>query len=150
MIDVKVQAEPLALEPAQAEVADHAVGAVVSFIGYCRDENGALAALELEHYAGMAEASLEDLARQAAERWPLSAVQVQHRYGRITPGEAIVQVVTASAHRRAAFEAADFMMDYLKTNAPFWKKEHPAHAGEAAKWVDAKPQDDADAARWQA
>jgi molybdopterin synthase catalytic subunit len=116
------------------------VGAVVTFSGICRDERGTLTALELEHYPGMAE--------QAIERWPLAGLTAIHRHGKIRPGENIVLVVAASKHRRAAFEAAEFLMDYLKSRAPFWKKEHRA-GGTEGGWVDAKETDDAAAARWK-
>lgn len=125
------------------------VGALVSFTGLCRDEAGTLAALELEHYPGMAEAELERIAGEALTRWPLTGLTVVHRHGKIRPGEQIVLVVAASAHRRAAFEAADFLMDFLKTQAPFWKKEHFL-SGESETWVAAKADDDADAGRWSA
>lgn len=124
------------------------VGAVVTFSGICRDEEGTLAALELEHYPGMAEAEILRIAREAAERWPLAGLTAIHRYGRIKPGENIVLVAAASKHRRAAFEAADFLMDYLKSRAPFWKKEHRADGAEGA-WVDAKETDEQAAARWK-
>lgn len=123
------------------------VGALVSFVGLCRDEAGTLSALELEHYPGMAEAELSRIAKEAIDRWPLTGLTVIHRYGKIAPGENIVLVIAASAHRRAAFEAADFLMDYLKTRAPFWKKEHLV-SGENSSWVEAKAGDDDDAARW--
>ena len=123
------------------------IGAVVTFTGICRDHEAGhgVAALTLEHYAGMAE---EEIARHVAEaerRWPLLGVTVIHRYGRLVPGDNIVLVVTASAHRAAAFAAADFLMDYLKTRAPFWKQEE--RAGGTA-WVDAKDADDTAAERW--
>ena len=124
------------------------VGAVVTFSGICRDEEGTLTALELEHYPGMAEAEILRIAREAAERWPLAGLTAIHRYGRIKPGENIVLVAAASKHRRAAFEAADFLMDYLKSRAPFWKKEHRADGAEGA-WVDAKETDEQAAARWK-
>ncbi|MCB1472696.1 MAG: molybdenum cofactor biosynthesis protein MoaE [Rhodobiaceae bacterium] len=123
------------------------VGAVVTFTGLCRDEGGTLAALELEHYPGMAEAEIARVAAQAESRWPLMGLTAIHRFGRIAPGEPIVLVVTASAHRSAAFEAAEFLMDYLKTRAPFWKKEHHAD-GAQGDWVSAKDADDAAMARW--
>jgi len=123
------------------------VGAVVAFTGLCRDEGGALAALELEHYPGMAEAAIARIAAQAAERWPLSGLTCIHRYGLIRPGEPIVIVLAASAHRQAAFEAASFLMDFLKTQAPFWKKEHRVD-GTSGDWVEAKDADDQAAARW--
>ncbi|HEY6633262.1 MAG TPA: molybdenum cofactor biosynthesis protein MoaE [Rhizobiaceae bacterium] len=124
------------------------VGAVVTFSGICRDEEGTLAALELEHYPGMAEAEILRIAREAAERWPLAGLTAIHRYGKIKPGENIVLVAAASKHRRAAFEAADFLMDYLKSRAPFWKKEHRADGAEGG-WVDAKETDEDAAARWR-
>ena len=123
------------------------VGAVVTFTGLCRDEGGRLAALELEHYPGMAEAEVLRVAEEAARRWPLDGVTVVHRFGRIRPGENIVLVATASAHRRAAFEAAAFLMDFLKTRAPFWKREHLAD-GTVGEWVEARGEDDAAAERW--
>ena len=97
------------------------IGAVVTFSGLCRDEGGRLTALELEHYAGMAEAEIARIAGEAVQRWPLAALTVIHRHGLIRPGENIVLVVAASPHRQVAFEAASFMMDYLKSRAPFWK-----------------------------
>jgi molybdopterin synthase catalytic subunit len=124
------------------------VGAIVTFSGICRDEGGTLAALELEHYPGMAEAEIDRIAREAATRWPVTAITVIHRHGRIAPGDNIVLVVTASSHRQAAFEAASFLMDFLKTQAPFWKKEHAA-SGAADTWVAAKADDDAAAERWR-
>ena len=124
------------------------VGAVVTFSGICRDEQGSLTALELEHYPGMAEAEIMRIAKQAAERWPLAGLTAIHRYGKIRPGENIVLVVAASKHRRAAFEAADFLMDYLKSRAPFWKKEHRSDGSEGG-WVDAKETDEAAAGRWK-
>ena len=123
------------------------IGAVVTFSGICRGGEGgdAIAALTLEHYPGMAEAEIGRHAEEALQRWPLTGLTVIHRYGRIVPGENIVLVVTASSHRDAAFEAAEFLMDYLKTKAPFWKREEGA-GGSA--WVDAAAHDDAAAARW--
>jgi molybdopterin synthase catalytic subunit len=123
------------------------VGAVVTFSGICRDEGGRLAGLELEHYPGMAESEIGAIAREAAGRWPLAAITVIHRHGRIAPGENIVLVVTASTHREAAFEAANFLMDFLKTRAPFWKKEH-LRSSVAGSWVEAKEADDDAASRW--
>jgi molybdopterin synthase catalytic subunit len=123
------------------------IGAVVSFSGICRgnDDGKTLAALTLEHYPGMAEAEIERHAATAMSRWPLTGLTVIHRVGRIVPGENIVLVVTASAHRQAAFEAAEFLMDYLKANAPFWKREESA---DGTSWVEARQHDDAAAARW--
>lgn len=123
------------------------VGAVVTFIGICRDHEGGrgVTAMTLEHYPGMAE---EEIARHVADaqaRWPLLGVTVIHRYGRMLPGDNIVLVATASAHREAAFEAASFLMDYLKTRAPFWKLEERP---DGQDWVAAKDADDTAAARW--
>ncbi len=123
------------------------VGAVVTFTGLCRDEGGRLEALELEHYPGMAEAEIGRIAGEAAERWPLTGLTVIHRFGRIAPGDNIVLVVAAASHRRTAFEAADFLMDFLKSRAPFWKKEHAA--GQAEQWVDATAKDQEDMQRWR-
>jgi molybdopterin synthase catalytic subunit len=123
------------------------VGAVVNFIGLCRDEAGALSALELEHYPGMAKAEIARIANEALERWNLLGLTAIHRFGKMAPGDNIVLVVAASTHRQAAFEAASFLMDYLKSRAPFWKKEHRAD-GSAGDWVDAKEEDDEAAARW--
>ena len=123
------------------------IGAVVTFSGICRDSEGAekIAALTLEHYPDMAEAEIGRHAETAMARWPLTGLTVIHRVGRITPGENIVLVLTASAHRQAAFEAAEFLMDYLKTNAPFWKSEESA---KGKSWIEARAHDDAAAARW--
>jgi molybdopterin synthase catalytic subunit len=123
------------------------VGAVVSFSGVCRgsEDDQTVSALTLEHYPGMAEAEIARHAETAMSRWPLTGLTVIHRVGRISPGENIVLVLTASRHRQAAFQAAEFLMDYLKANAPFWKREETA-AGTA--WVDARSHDDAAAARW--
>ena len=123
------------------------IGAVVTFTGICRgDDSGkAIAALTLEHYPGMAEAEIARHADTAVSRWPLTALTIIHRVGRIVPGDNIVLVVTASVHRQAAFAAAEFLMDYLKAHAPFWKREENA-SGSA--WVDAREHDDAAADRW--
>jgi len=123
------------------------IGAVVSFSGICRGSEGTekIAALTLEHYPGMAEAEIKRHADEAMSRWPLDGLTVIHRFGRIQPGENIVLVVTASQHRQAAFHAAEFLMDYLKTGAPFWKREESA---DGANWVEAREHDDAAAARW--
>ncbi len=147
---VSIQAEPFDAAGEIARItADHAgrTGAVVTFAGLCRDEAGRLLALELEHYPGMAEAEIQRVADEAAARWPLQAVRVIHRHGRVVPGDGIVLVVTASSHRVAAFEAASFLMDYLKTRAPFWKREHLVD-GTVGGWVEATQADDAAADRW--
>jgi len=146
---VRLQREPFdaAAEAAKIARGRSDVGALVTFTGVCRGtENGEpIAALTLEHYPGMAESEIERHAAEAAERWPLLGATIIHRYGRIVPGEDIVLVVTASSHREAAFAAAEFLMDYLKTRAPFWKQVEKA---DGAKWVDAKATDDAAAGRW--
>ncbi len=124
------------------------VGAIVSFTGVCRGEDGRLAALELEHYPGMAEAEIGRIAGEAAGRWPLSGVTVIHRFGTIAAGENIVLVVTASTHRQAAFDAASFLMDFMKSRAPFWKKEHLA-ADREGGWVAARETDETATRRWR-
>ncbi|MBY0338474.1 MAG: molybdenum cofactor biosynthesis protein MoaE [Acetobacteraceae bacterium] len=120
------------------------IGAVASFIGICRADDG-LSAMVLEHYPGMTERALERIAAEAEARWPLTGCTVIHRHGRLEPGAPIVLVLTASAHRQAAFESCAFLMDWLKTKAPFWKREE---AADGARWVEAKAEDDAAAARW--
>ena len=124
------------------------IGAIVTFSGLCRDEQGRLAALELEHYPGMAEAEITRIANDACARWPLSGLIAIHRYGKIKPGENIVLVVASSAHRQAAFDGAAYLMDFLKTRAPFWKKEH-LKDGTSSDWVSAKDADNVAAERWQ-
>lgn len=147
---VRLQREPF---DASAEAAKLArgrddIGALITFTGICRGtENGEpIAALTLEHYPDMAETEIARHAAEAATRWPLLGVTVIHRYGRIKPGEDIVLVVTASSHREAAFAAAEFLMDYLKTRAPFWKQVETASG---KTWVAAKAADDAAAERWE-
>jgi molybdopterin synthase catalytic subunit len=140
--DFDVAAEIAALSKGRTDI-----GAVVTFSGICRgSENGEpIAALTLEHYPGMAEAEIGRHADEALARWPLQGLTIIHRFGRIPPGENIVLVVTASSHRQAAFEAAEFLMDYLKTSAPFWKREESARG---TNWIEARDRDDAAAARW--
>ena len=123
------------------------IGAVVTFSGICRgsEDGETIAALTLEHYPGMAEAEIMRHAETAMSRWPLMGLTVIHRVGRINPGENIVLVLTASQHRHAAFQAAEFLMDFLKANAPFWKREENAGG---TSWVDARHHDDDAAARW--
>lgn len=124
------------------------IGAVVSFTGLVREMTGqgAISTMELEHYPGMTERALEEIAAEARARWPLQGVRIIHRHGHLDPGDRIVLVLTASRHREAAFEAAAFLMDYLKTRAPFWKKETGPHGG---KWVDARETDNSAAERWR-
>jgi molybdopterin synthase catalytic subunit len=124
------------------------VGAVVTFTGLVRRTSGGqvLATMTLEHYPGMAEQELEHIETEARRRWPIDDALIVHRFGRLVPGERIVLVVTLSAHRRAAFEAAEFLMDYLKTRAPFWKSEEGPGG---SHWVEAKGEDDAATGRWE-
>jgi molybdopterin synthase catalytic subunit len=147
---VRIQREPFDVA-AEAKKLTHGrtdAGAVVTFTGICRaEENGAsIVALTLEYYAGMAEAEIANHVADAAQRWPLIGVTVIHRHGRIAPGEDIMMVATVSSHRAAAFAAAEFLMDYLKTRAPFWKQVELA---DGKLWVEAKAQDDAAAGRWR-
>ena len=147
---VRIQREAfdVAAESAKLTRGRTDVGAVVTFTGICRgDENGKpIAALTLEHYPGMAEQEISRHVEEARSRWPLVGVTVIHRHGRIIPGEDIVLVLTASSHREAAFAAAEFLMDYLKTRAPFWKQ---VEAAGKTTWVEARDTDDRLAARWQ-
>lgn len=121
------------------------IGAVVSFSGLVRGDGG-VSEMMLEHYPGMTQKALEEIEAEARARWPLQGVTIIHRIGSLRPGDRIVFVATASAHRKAAFEAAEFLMDYLKTHAPFWKKETTP---DGSAWVDARDSDDAAAARWR-
>ncbi len=151
---VRLQREPFdaATEAAKLTRGRTDIGAIVTFTGICRgDENGrSLSALTLEHYPDMAEAEIARHVEAAERRWPLLGVTVIHRFGRLVPGEDIVLVVAASSHRQDAFAAAEFLMDYLKTRAPFWKQvEYADGKGDReTKWVDAKQSDDALADRW--
>jgi molybdopterin synthase catalytic subunit len=148
---VRVQREPfdIAAEVALARAARTDIGAIVTFTGTVRDTagGGPIATMTLEHYPGMTEAELERIEAEARARWPLQAATIIHRYGDLAPGDDIVLVVTASAHRHAAFDAAAFLMDFLKSRAPFWKKE--AAAGDKGSWVDARETDDAALSRWR-
>jgi molybdopterin synthase catalytic subunit len=150
---VSIQAEDfeLAAEVERLRAADHRVGAVASFVGTVRehspraDEGQGVALLELEHYPGMTEAAIEAMIDSAHARFDILGARVVHRIGALAPGAQIVLVVVTSAHRGQAFAACEFLIDYLKTQAPFWKKEHTA---EGARWVDARVADDAALARW--
>jgi molybdopterin synthase catalytic subunit len=122
------------------------VGAVATFTGIARAEAGSTAILELEAYPGFTEAQIGKIAEEARRRFALDDLMIRHRVGRIAPGEPIVFVATASKHRRAAFEACDYLMDYLKSRAPFWKKEH---GPDGARWIEPRDQDHADIARWE-
>lgn len=145
---ILVQAEPF---DQAAEIAafgqDHDnVGAVVTFTGIVRNSDaGDLTCMQIEHYPGMTEKALTQIAEQAQSRWELNDVLVIHRHGELRPGDQIMMVATAARHRRAAFEAADFLMDYLKSRAPFWKREMTS---EGAQWVAAKDEDEDALSRW--
>ena len=144
---IRVQAEPFdpAAELAGFPGANKGVGAVVTFSGVVRDDTGDLRHMEIEHYPGMTERAIATIAEEARARWDLIDVLVVHRHGTLAPEEVIMMVATAAGHRKAAFEAAEFLMDYLKSRAPFWKKEVSA-SGET--WVDAKDDDEAALGRW--
>ncbi|TFW32280.1 molybdenum cofactor biosynthesis protein MoaE [Massilia horti] len=149
-MEVRVQAGDFDLgqELARLRAGDARVGGVVSFLGTVRDMNdgAAVAAMELEHYAGMTERALEEIAERASARWPLFSVLIIHRVGPLKPLDQIVLVAVAAAHRGEAFAACEFIIDYLKTDAPFWKKEQTP---QGARWVDARVHDDAAKARWE-
>lgn len=141
--DFDIAAEIAALTEGRADT-----GAVVSFSGLCRDEDGRLSSLELEHYPGMAERAIRAIAEKAVERFSLLGITAIHRFGKIAPGGKIVLVVATASHRQAAFDGASFLMDFLKTDAPFWKKEHLAGGG-MGEWVSAKDADDRAKGRWR-
>ena len=148
---VRVQTEDfdLGAELAALRAGRRDLGALVSFTGLVRDapDGSTVSCLELEHYPAMTERALSAIEAEACARWPLQGSLIIHRVGRLEPGAQIMMVATASAHRQAAFEGAEFLMDYLKSRAPFWKKEHGA-AGQA-QWVDARDSDEQALARWQ-
>ena len=149
-MSVRITETPIdvAAETAALSCERRDVGALVTFSGICRgEEEGApIAALVLEHYPGMAEEEIKRHVEEAKRRWPLLGVRIVHRVGRIEPGETIVFVAASSAHRQAGFAAAEFLMDYLKTRAPFWKKERTPQGD---RWVEARASDDDAAASWQ-
>jgi molybdopterin synthase catalytic subunit len=126
---------------------DRTIGALVSFVGLVRDinEGQSIQAMTLEHYPGMTEKALLEIAQEAQQRWPLQGITIIHRIGDLMPSDQIVLVITASRHRHAAFESADFLMDFLKSKAPFWKKENTP---EGSRWVDARESDEIALARW--
>ena len=144
---VRVQAEPFdyGAECAAFARGRRGVGAVVTFLGLVRDDTGALRRMEIEHYPGMTEKAIAAIVGEAVDRWSLADALVIHRHGRLAPDETIMMVATAARHRRAAFEAAEFLMDYLKSRAPFWKKEIGA---DRTGWVAAKDEDEAALERW--
>ncbi len=148
---VKVQGEDFDVgkELAALTEGNWAIGGMTSFVGLVRDLGGAdaLKAMTLEHYPGMTEKMLREIEAEANERWPLEASLIVHRYGRLEPGDQIVLVATASAHRQAAFDSCAFLIDWLKTKAPFWKLEETLNIG--ARWVEAKQSDDQAVDRWK-
>ena len=148
---IRVQQEPfdISAELRALRNGNHAIGGTAVFAGSVRDLNlgEQVSAMTLEHYPGMTEKALAGIEAEANARWPLDASLIVHRYGRMLPGEDIVLVITCSSHREAAFEACQFLMDWLKTRAPFWKLEEGSEAGKA-KWVDARDSDDSAAVRW--
>lgn len=150
LVDIRIQQEDFdvtsEIDALRGE--NHGIGAIVTFSGLCRDEFGRLSALELEHYPGMAEAEIRTIAENASQRFSLQALTAIHRYGLIKPGENIVLVLAAAPHRQAAFDGANYLMDFLKTRAPFWKKEHLAD-GSPGKWVDARDADEDALTRWR-
>lgn len=149
MIRVQTEDIDVTSELERLRAGGRSVGAIASFIGLMRDINDGddVSVLELEHYAGMTERSLAQIVEQASDRWPIEDATVVHRVGRFEPGDSIVLVAVASRHRGAAFEACEFIMDFLKTRAPFWKKE-TTHDG-ATRWVDARSSDDQAVERWR-
>ena len=147
-IRVQLAAFQPGVELEALHAANAGIGAVVGFVGYVRDYNdgNAVAGMTLEHYPGMTEKVLAGIVEQARARWPLLGVEIVHRVGQLQPGEPIVFVGTASGHRQAAFDACNFIMDYLKTRAPFWKREDTP---EGPRWVDGRASDQAAAQRWE-
>ena len=146
-MQVRVQAEEFdfGAEADRFAAGRHDMGAVVTFTGIVRDTDAQLSVMEIEHYPGMTQRALEKIAAEAMARWSLGDALVIHRYGRIAPGERIMMVATAARHRKDAFEAAEYLIDYLKSRAPFWKKEH---GQDGASWVAAKDEDEGALTRW--
>ena len=146
-MSVRVQSQPFDMGAEVAAFTETAkgAGAVVTFSGLVRDEEGAVATMEIEHYPGMTEKALEKIRAEAMDRWSLTDAIIIHRHGPMTPGDQIMMVATASRHRADAFAAAEFLMDYLKSRAPFWKKESGANGED---WVAAKDEDEAALKRW--
>lgn len=147
---IRVQSEPFdaGAELARLKSGNHDIGGTVMFLGSVRDmsEGRSVSSMTLEHYPGMTEAALAEIDAEAQRRWPLDATLIIHRYGRLDPGDDIVLVIAASSHREAAFEACHFLIDWLKTKAPFWKLEDD---GTQSRWVEAKASDDDAASRWE-
>jgi len=145
LIRIQEQDFDIGAEIAKLKAGRTDIGAIVTFIGTVRDQQGAVTEMALEHYPGMTERELQRIETEACARWPLQASLIVHRTGTLKPGDNIVLVVTASEHRDAAFDAARFLMDYLKTSAPFWKRETGPGG---ARWVEADVKDDAAKVRW--
>ena len=145
MIRVQQEDFDIGAEIARLKAGRSDVGAIVAFVGTVRDQAGAVEDMTLEHYPGMTEAELQRIEAEACARWPLQASLIVHRYGTLKPSENIVLVLTASEHREAAFRAAEFLMDYLKTRAPLWKRES---GPQGSHWVEADARDDAASGRW--
>ncbi len=145
MIRVQQEDFDIGAEIARLKAGRTDIGAIVTFTGTVRDQGGAVTDMTLEHYPAMTEAELSRIEAEARARWPLQASLIVHRYGALKPGDDIVLVATASEHRDAAFDAARFLMDYLKTRAPFWKREDGPHG---ARWVEAEVRDSGAASRW--
>ncbi len=146
-MSVRVQSEPFDMGAVTEAFtsATKGAGAVVTFSGLVRDEEGTLSGMEIEHYPGMTEKALEKIRSEAIERWSLIDALIIHRHGPMQPGDQIMMVATASRHRQDAFQAAEFLMDYLKSRAPFWKKEHGT---DGTSWVAAKDEDEDALSRW--
>ena len=146
-MSVRVQSEPfdMGAEVTAFTATASGSGAVVTFSGLVRDEGGKLLAMEIEHYPGMTEKALTSIAEEAVQRWSLGDVLIIHRHGRLVPGDRIMMVATAARHRKDAFEAAEYLMDYLKSRAPFWKKEITTSG---ADWVAARDEDEDALNRW--
>ncbi|MEN9356282.1 MAG: molybdenum cofactor biosynthesis protein [Pseudomonadota bacterium] len=150
-VSVQTQAFDVGAEITALSAGDKSIGAVASFVGLVRDINSGdrVSQMTLEHYPGMTERALEEIVAEAKQRWTLQNVRVIHRYGPLEPGDGIVLVLVASAHRGEAFAACEFIMDYLKTRAPFWKKECGGSGSHEGRWVDARDSDETAATRWQ-
>ena len=146
-IIIRVGPDEVSLDAEIKQISEAATGAIATFTGIVRDSGGGLISLTLEHYPGMTEKKLHQIADQACQYWPLNAIRITHRVGRLLPSDMIVFVAASSAHREAALNAVHFIMDYLKTEAPFWKAEETS-AG--THWVDARESDDKAKEKWQA
>ena len=145
MIRVQQEDFDIGVEIARLKAGRSDIGAIVAFVGTVRDQAGAIDEMTLEHYPGMTEAELKRIEAEASARWPLQASLIVHRYGTLKPSENIVLVLTASEHREAAFRTAEFLMDYLKTRAPFWKRES---GPQGTRWVEANARDEIAGSRW--